>query len=281
MDDCADDRSERHATLDDLARARRVRRAPGAVTRGPGSDRSRGASAPAECSAVPIGAKASRARAGPRGAELAGSTIGTDRRAPIDDRVDRHRDTATILPAPAACGSPQQRTVHERAESGLSGDPRATAIRQRCAMIDSFPPIDRLTMTTTPPGSPVRLVLPTAFIAVVAVVVATIALLRPPAPAATPSSAELEALRQEVAELRRSVELTRSQFSAPGSSLALADAEQRLAKIEARLAATPDVVGSPANAADASPPRTSAPPAGPLPPGIAYDAQGRLVVPTP
>jgi len=148
-------------------------------------------------------------------------------------------------------------------------------------MIDSFPPIDRLTMTTTPPGSPVRLVLPTAFIAVVAVVVATIALLRPPAPAATPSSAELEALRQEVAELRRSVELTRSQFSAPGSSLALADAEQRLAKIEARLAATPDVVGSPANAADASPPRTSAPPAGPLPPGIAYDAQGRLVVPTP
>lgn len=66
-----------------------------------------------------------------------------------------------------------------------------------------------------------------------ALLLAAYAVLRPPAAGPAGEPAALAELRAELAALRHSVELTRGQMSAPGDGNAIAEVEQRLARVEA------------------------------------------------
>lgn len=107
-------------------------------------------------------------------------------------------------------------------------------------------------MTTTSPAI-VRLLLATTVLSVAALGVGLFGVLRVPdrPPAVIPE--ELTALRSELAELRRSVELTRSQLGAPGNSVAIADAERRLARLEASVRAGARPAGAVASADGSTP----------------------------
>lgn len=86
-----------------------------------------------------------------------------------------------------------------------------------------------------------------------ALVLGAYAALRPPAAAPDPAAAELAQLRQELAELRHSLAVTRNQMSAPGSSGAIAEIEQRLARVETTARATSrPVAAAPTSGADDS-----------------------------
>lgn len=102
-------------------------------------------------------------------------------------------------------------------------------------------------MTTASPTI-VRLLVATTALSLAALGVGLYGVLRTQTRAVAVIPEEVAALRQDLAELRRSVDLTRSQQSAPGSSTAIADAERRLARIEALLA---DPAGRPARPATA------------------------------
>ena len=88
---------------------------------------------------------------------------------------------------------------------------------------------------STPSVSPaiVRLLLATMIVSVVALGVGLYDLLRAPASAPATATDELAAVRRELAELRHSVEMTRNLSSAPGGAVAIADAERRIARLEA------------------------------------------------
>lgn len=93
----------------------------------------------------------------------------------------------------------------------------------------------------------------------VALVLAVYAVLRPTTAAPTAAEAEIAGLREELAALRHSVAVTRNQQATPGNGLALADVEQRLARVEAsaRLATPatgPDPADANADAANADAP---------------------------
>ncbi|MBL9100626.1 MAG: hypothetical protein JNL82_06700 [Myxococcales bacterium] len=103
---------------------------------------------------------------------------------------------------------------------------------------------------TTDNNAIVRLLLATTVLSVAALCVGLYGALRGETRTAAVSPEEVAALRTELAELRRSVDVTRSQQSAPGSAVALADAERRLARVEtllqnpvARTAAAPAPAG--------------------------------------
>jgi hypothetical protein len=122
-------------------------------------------------------------------------------------------------------------------------------------------------MRTDPPATG-RLLGVALFASVVAVVLATVTLLRPSRPA-DDASAELAALRAELVDLRRSVDLTRSRSSAPGGFGDLAELERRVAQLEApptrSVAAVPVAPPPAALEPDVAPPEDRPPEARPAP----------------
>ncbi|MBZ5713762.1 hypothetical protein [Nannocystis pusilla] len=107
-------------------------------------------------------------------------------------------------------------------------------------------------MTSNSPAL-VRLVLIPTVLSVAALGVGIYGALRPASRPLAADTAGLAELRQELAELRHSVELTRSQLGAPSHAPAIADAERRLARLEAGMrAAAPRAraPGQPGEAAD-------------------------------
>lgn len=114
--------------------------------------------------------------------------------------------------------------------------------------------------------------LATALASVAALAVACVALLRPPAVAGDPAA--LASVRQELAELRRSVEITRNQSGGASGFTDLAALERRVAVLEGRptLAApvpSTSQLASPAPAEAPAPASASAPPT-PAPAGPSF-----------
>ena len=88
-----------------------------------------------------------------------------------------------------------------------------------------------------------------------ALVLATYAVMRPAAAAPMAAETEIASLRAELADLRHSLELTRSKLSAPNNGGAIAEVEQRLARVEAsaRVGTRPVPAASPDAAAGSEP----------------------------
>lgn len=108
--------------------------------------------------------------------------------------------------------------------------------------------------------------LASALASVAALAVACVALLRPPAPAVDPAA--LAAVREELAELRHSVEVTRNQAVGPSGFTDLAALEGRVAQLEGRPASLAPV--PPASSLPPSPlAAAGAPSAAPAPPAMA------------
>jgi hypothetical protein len=103
---------------------------------------------------------------------------------------------------------------------------------------------------TSPSSSIVRLLVISTVLSMAALAVGLYALLRAASRPAAADPAGLAELRQELGELRRSVQLTRSQLSAPGQSTALADAERRLARLETSVGAPGRPTDAPARPGD-------------------------------
>lgn len=87
--------------------------------------------------------------------------------------------------------------------------------------------------TSTDSSAIVRILLATCLVSVAALGVGLYGLLRAPVPARASAPDELAVIRSDLAELRHSLDVTRSQQTSAGAGNTIAELERRLAQLEA------------------------------------------------